>query len=81
MRLIHSNPNPLSSARPPTLEAELRHLSARELARLRSALGAGLSTLELGTPASRLVGRLAHAARTEQRRRRLPSDGTPRAAA
>ena len=78
LTLIHSA-KPVSSARPPTFEGELRRLSAAELAKLRFALVVALETAELGAPASRLLGRLARAARTEQRRRRHPG-GTPRAA-
>ena len=80
LKLVHTNPHPVVSARPPTLEGELRRLSEPELAELRFALIAALATLELGTPSSRLVGRLARAARVEQRRRRH-GGGTPRAAA
>lgn len=80
MRLVHSNPHPLGPARPATLEAELRRLPETELAKLRLALIAALATLELGSPASRLVGRLARAARIEERRRHHPGR-TPRAAA
>lgn len=75
MRIVHSNPNPVSSARPPTLEGELRHLSATELAKVRFALITALATVEVGCPASRLLGRLARAARIEQRRRRHSGRG------
>ena len=78
LTLVHSA-QPASSARRPTLEGELRRLSAAELAKLRFALVVALETVELGDPASRLLGRLARAVRTEQRRRRHPG-GTPRAA-
>ena len=75
MRLVHDNPRHVSSARPPTLEAELRHLSGTELAKVRFGLIAALATCELGSPASRLLGRLARAARIEQRRRRHTGRG------
>ena len=78
LTLVHSA-RPVSSARPPTFEGELRRLPAAELAKVRFALIVALDTVELGPPASRLLGRLARAARTEQRRRRHPG-GTPRAA-
>ena len=69
MKLVHDNPRAVSSARPATLEGELRHLSGTELAKVRFALITALATVELGSPASRLLGRLARAARVEQRRR------------
>lgn len=78
MRLVHSNPD-AATTRARSAEAELRHIPEAELARLRFALIVALETVELGTPASRLLGRLVRAARTEQRRRRHPG-GTPRAA-
>ena len=78
LTLVHSVKH-VSSARPPTFEGELRRLSATELAKLRFALIVALEGVELGDPASRLIGRLARAARIEERRRRHPS-GTPRAA-
>lgn len=79
LSLVHSARH-VSSARPATFEAELRRLPATELSKLRFALIVALETVELGDPASRLIGRLARAARIEQRRRRQ-SGGTPRAAA
>ena len=78
LTLVHSA-KPVSSARPPSFEGELRRLPAAELAKLRFALIVALDTVELGAPASRLLGRLARAVRREQRRRRRPG-GTPRAA-
>ena len=78
LTLVHSA-KPVSSARPPTFEGELRRLPAPDLAKLRFALVVALDTVELGDPASRLLGRLARTARTEQRRRRHPG-GAPRAA-
>ena len=78
LSLVHSA-NRVSSARPPTFEGELRRLSPTELAKLRFALMTALETVELGDPASRLIGRLARAARIEQRRRLHPG-GAPRAA-
>jgi hypothetical protein len=75
VKLVHDNPRTISSARPPTLEGELRHLSGPELAKVRFALITALATVELGCPASRLLGRLARAARIEQRRRRQSGRG------
>ena len=78
LSLVHSATQ-VSSARPATLEGELRRLSATELVKLRFALITALETVELGDPASRPIRRLARAARIEARRRRHPG-GTPRAA-
>ena len=78
LSLVHSARH-VSSAPPPSFEGELRRLSLTELAKLRFALIVALETTELGDPASRLIGRLARAARIEQRRRRHPG-GAPRAA-
>ena len=78
LTLVHSA-TPVSSARPTSFEGELRRLPPTELAKLRFALITALETVELGDPASRLIGRLARAARIEERRRRHPG-GTPRAA-
>jgi hypothetical protein len=78
LSLVHSAKH-VSSARPPTFEGELRRLPPTDLAKLRFALVVALETTELGDQASRLIGRLARAARIEARRRRHPG-GTPRAA-
>jgi hypothetical protein len=62
----------------PTIETELRHLSTTELETLGRALRRQLAALPVGSPASRLIGRLCRLARSELRRRRAP-DGPPAA--
>jgi hypothetical protein len=61
-----------------SIETKLRHLPTRELEWLRGGLRRQLAELPVGSPASRLVGRLCRLARSELRRRRA-GDG-PRAA-
>lgn len=57
-----------------SIETELRHLPTGELEWLRCGLRRQLAELPVGSPASRLVGRLCRLARSELRRRRA-SDG------
>ena len=57
-----------------SIETELRQLPSRELEWLRRALRRQLAELPVGSPASRLVGRLCRFARSELRRREA-SDG------
>jgi hypothetical protein len=57
-----------------SIEIELRHLPTRELEWLRRGLRRQLAELPVGSPASRLVGRLCRLARSELRRRQA-SDG------
>ena len=78
LKLVHSA-RAAAPRQAATAEGELSALSPRELVQLRLDLAAALETVELGSPASRLIGGLARAARIEERRRRHPG-GTPRAA-
>jgi hypothetical protein len=55
-----------------SIETELRHLPTAELERLRRSLRRQLAELPVGSPASRLVGRLCRLARSELRRRDAP---------
>jgi hypothetical protein len=57
-----------------SIEIELRHLSSRDIEWLRRGLRRQLAELPVGSPASRLVGRLLRLARSELRRRQ-GSDG------
>jgi hypothetical protein len=57
-----------------SIETELRHLPSRDLEWLRRGLRRQLAELPVGSPASRLVGRLCRLARSELRRRQT-SDG------
>jgi len=57
-----------------TVETELRHLPTTELETLRRSLRRELAEFPVGSPASRLIGRLCRIARSEVRRRR-PPDG------
>jgi hypothetical protein len=61
-----------------TVETELRHLPTSELETLGRVLRRQLAALPVGSPASRLIGRLCRLARSELRRRRAP-DGPPAA--
>jgi hypothetical protein len=56
------------------IETELRYLPSRDLEWLRRGLRRQLAELPVGSPASRLVGRLCRLARSELRRRQA-SDG------
>jgi hypothetical protein len=59
---------------------ELARLSPRQLEQLRRALARALGQVELGSPASQLLGRLSRQTRSELRRRR-PADQHGRPAA
>jgi hypothetical protein len=61
---------PVRSAVGRSIETELRHLPSRDLDWLRRGLRRQLAELPVGSPASRLVGRLLRLARSELRRRR-----------
>jgi hypothetical protein len=61
-----------------SIETELRRLPTSELEWLRRGLRRQLAELPVGSPASRLVGRLCRLARSELRRRQAP-DGPPAA--
>jgi hypothetical protein len=52
-----------------SIETELRQLPSRDLEWLRRGLRRQLAELPVGSPASRLVGRLGRLARSELRRR------------
>jgi hypothetical protein len=52
-----------------SIETELRQLPSRDLDWLRGGLRFQLAELPVGSPASRLVGRLLRLARSELRRR------------
>jgi hypothetical protein len=56
-----------------TVETELRHLPTSELETLRRSLRRELAEFPVGSPASRLIGRLCRIARSEVRRRRTPA--------
>jgi hypothetical protein len=60
-----------------TVETELRHLPTSDLETLRRSLRRQLAELPVGSPASRLIGRLCRIARIELGRLRTP-DGPPR---
>ena len=57
--------------------AELARLSPRQLEQLRRALAHALGKLELGSPASELLGRLSRQTRAELRRRERQPGGRP----
>ena len=60
-----------------TVETELRHLPTTELETLRRSLRRQLGEFPVGSPASRLIGRLCRIAGSELRWRR--QDGPPAA--
>jgi hypothetical protein len=69
---------PLRAAVRRTIEAELRQLPTSELETLRRSLRRQLGEFPVGSPASRLVGRLSRLARSELSRRES-ADGRSRA--
>jgi hypothetical protein len=75
---VDATPVGLPSARLAS-HAELARLSVGELEQLRRALAHALGQVELGSPASQLLGRLSRQTRSELRRRQPERHGRPAA--